>query len=299
MTELYFLVGPAGSGKSTWAQRLVENYLGIEWISSDRVRGEALGDENEQRDPHKVFEIVNSRALEHLKNGHSVIYDSTGLSSKNRINFLRMIKENQIKCKKFCICFFEPYEILCERQNLRERHVPFEVIKRQLKSFEVPCYGEGWDEIFRISNFHNENKLISIVTENRYTPHDNPHHSSDIGEHMERANSYAITYYGPDVATLAYYHDIGKPFCKTFINSKGIPDEVAHYYGHENYGAYLIGLYYPSSKNLDWLTAANVVQWHMIPWRYGEKKKAVIFNRLGDTITNYILKVHECDKAGH
>lgn len=80
---------------------------------------------------------------------------------------------------------------------------------------------------------------------------------------------------------------------------EGVPDEVAHYYGHENYGAYLIGLCYPSSKNLDWLTVANVVPWYMVPWRCGEKKKAAISNRLGDTITNYILKVHECDKVGH
>lgn len=65
MQKFIMLVGPSGCGKSTWAKKFNENHDHQYVIhSSDAIRGELWGDENDQQNPAKVFEVLHQRVRE-------------------------------------------------------------------------------------------------------------------------------------------------------------------------------------------------------------------------------------------
>lgn len=288
---LYYLIGPSYSGKSTWANNLKEE-LNAEVVSSDAVRAELWGDENIQREPAKVFEVVHNRVKKFLSEGKNVILDSTGLQIKHRRQFLEFIK--RVDCEKIAVCFFVSYEELIARMALRERVVSEAVIRKQLLRFQMPHESEGWDGIYRVGVKSNGTVLEEIIHDAIELSHDNPYHKETVGNHCIAAANYAEKTFGDYTSIIcAQFHDVGKPFAKDFKNAKGEPSEVAHFYGHECYGAYLIGLYFPGG----WKTVANVVQWHMAPHIYGEKKLKQLEKRLGPELWDLVMKIHECDKA--
>ena len=79
--KFYMLVGISGSGKSFVAEqvkRIYKNHLvNIEVHSSDAIRKELWGDENDQQNPQKVFQILHKRVKNALSEGKDVIYDAT------------------------------------------------------------------------------------------------------------------------------------------------------------------------------------------------------------------------------
>ena len=102
------IVGHNGSGKSTLAKMLKEGNDNIVIVSSDAVRAELLGDENDQSRNGEVFNEVHKRIISSLKEGKDVIYDATNLSYKRRINFLKTI--SHLNVYKKCIVVLASYE---------------------------------------------------------------------------------------------------------------------------------------------------------------------------------------------
>ena len=244
MSKFIMLVGVAGSGKSTVGARIAEKENAL-IFSSDVIRGEIYGDENCQRDPVRVFNILHQRVHKALKEGRNVIYDATNLSCKRRMNFLKFIAN--INCQKRCVVVVTTPEDIEKRMEKRERKVPMEVVHKQLCQFQCPNYYEGWDLIDVHYNSipkscHNSYRKLWCECN---IPHDNPHHSLSIMEHMNKAADVAedLAWKGDDFSLVherwvARIHDIGKPRCKVFADRNGNPTEFAHYYGHQNYSAY-------------------------------------------------------------
>ena len=79
------------------------------------------------------------------KDGKKVIYDATNLNWKRRKAFLQEL--NNIDCWKVCNVIATPIEICIKQNELRDRQVPFEVIDRMYRNFDIPYYNEGWDRI--------------------------------------------------------------------------------------------------------------------------------------------------------
>ena len=147
MPDLIYMVGVAGSGKSTVAMRIASQMKEeVVLLSSDTIRGEIYGDENCQRDPGRVFDIMHQRTVAALSQGISVVYDATNLSYKRRMNFLKSIAH--IDCRKECVVVITTPEDIEERMKFRERKVPMEVVHKQLCQFQCPNYYEGWDSIW-------------------------------------------------------------------------------------------------------------------------------------------------------
>lgn len=295
---LYYLIGPSYSGKSTWAQERADSLKAVV-VSSDAIRAKLWGDESIQREPEKVFNEMRRNTEYHLSQGTNVIYDATNLKVGHRINFLDQIKKIK-DIKKVAILFTPELSVLLDRQKHRSRFVSEEVIKKQIRSFDPPYYGEGWDSILCMDFPENKN-LEDFFQENYDEPHDNPHHSLSIGEHMETCWRIAnhITegkLVHPALFFAARYHDIGKFFTKTFTNMKGETTEIAHYYDHENVGAYFILNYYTGPNRL---MVAALVRYHMAPYHYGEKKLKQLKRILGEQMYSLLLTLHECDKAAH
>ena len=101
-----------------------------------------------------------------------------------------------------------------------------------------------------------------------------------------------------------YLHDCGKPFTKTFINLKGEKTEIAHYYNHNNSGAY-DSLFFRYPDSVDRLDVSVLINLHMMPYfwekdkEHGEKTRQKYQKLWGNELYNNVMKLHEADKNAH
>ena len=294
------IVGLVGSGKSTYAKQLAEEANAI-ICSSDAIREELCGDENSQDNNDEVFKILHSRIKENLKNGKNVIYDATNINSKRRRAFLSEIKN--IPCVKKCVIMATPFEMCCIQNESRDRVVPYEVIERMYKNWNTPYWFEGWDEI-EIKKQDNISERYAMYWLKNYWNYeqDNPHHSLTLGQHC-RYVGHALN--GNRTLMFAgYLHDCGKPFTKSFINSKGEETDVAHYYQHHCVGAY-DSLFFRYPDGVDRLDVSVLINLHMMPYfwekdkEHGEKTRQKYQKLWGDKLYSNVIKLHEADKKAH
>ncbi len=225
MSRFYMMIGISGSGKTTYAHSLSQNAV---VLSSDEIRKELYGKEEEQGDPAKVFELMFNRTMAALRAGKDVIYDATNVVRKRRVALLQKLPKETFKV---AVVVATPIQECLDRNKERERRVPRDVIMKQLRSFEVPLESEGFNHITVVlSGTENDEFYLRIC--NRMS-HDNPHHKRSVGEHIQAmvkaAKDMDYTMY-----KLCKYHDIGKALTKT-IDENGI----GHFYGHENVSAYI------------------------------------------------------------
>lgn len=299
MGNFILIMGLSGSGKSYWANNVAEDE-GMVILSSDALRKEYYGDERIQDNPAFIFEQMRIRTLQALRDGKNVTYDATNLSSKRRKALLEQLPKDAYK---ICHCIITPLEKCIENDSKRERHVSERVIMRQLEQFEVPWFDEGWDMIFVIKPFGDAPLKVNLDVR-----HDCPkyHKKDTINNHIARViQAVALK---PNVGKedrdvlleVARFHDIGKPYTKTFYDKKGKLGENAHYYNHENVGAYLYmvsrveGSRYEDRENMyNDLFLAWLINNHMIIWNNQKK-----YNSFNEHIKHLLKIFNECDKEG-
>lgn len=267
---LEMFIGIPGCGKSTHARKMMEKDSSIVIVSSDAIRKELYGSEEDQSHNQEVFNEVFKRTRAALVNDLHVIVDATNLSRKRRIAFLKQFNS----CEKRATVFAIPFEVCCERNNSRERTVPQYAMDRMYRSFEPPHWAEGFDSI-DIIRWGSDNTIIEdVLAENIKCEHDNPHHSLSCGHHCIAAEEAARTIceneYWDSVTTYlitkaARYHDVSKYKCKVFHNMKGEPTDIAHYYNHENVSAYDYMAYEAGMEpEYDTIVIANLIANHMV-----------------------------------
>ena len=287
--SLILLVGIPGSGKTTYAETYNRVRPNIH-LSSDLIRKELWGNEATQGDNNEVFSLMQSRAIEALNNGKTVVYDATNITRKDRSYIISL-------CPKFvkieCHIIWAPIETCIERDAARERTVGKEVINRMLKRFQAPWYDEGIDKIVTIWNTNegfNQEAYVNNLIDATDIPHDNPHHTLNIKEHCNEAYRYAIKNSFPSYMLMAAkYHDIGKPYVKAFIDSKGNPSEHAHYYQHQCVSTWM---YYGIDK---WnFFTAWLISTHMDPYL-----NTKYYNKLPTYLKHKVDLLHEADLAAH
>lgn len=307
MANFIMMVGISGSGKSSYAQEIPYT----EVVSSDAVRAELYGDESIQGDPRKVFNIVHSRVKALLREDKNVVYDATNLNAKRRAAFLRSLKNEGIKCRKWCYVVMTPWQICVARrsQGMGVRETPPDVVARQVRQFQLPQYGEGWDKIELMRGFgHLDNVDIYepayIMEMFCKVSHDNHHHTLSIYDHCATA---AKLIEGSAESQLLYdvgfYHDIGKFFTKRFANVKGELAEEAHYYGHDNVGAYILAtwaaMYKKEWRKNYWYLIACCANYHMT-YRFMKEEKRAEFEKKADpTFINALKKLVVADGLAH
>lgn len=100
MVNVYMMVGVPASGKTTKAKQLALDHNAIV-ISSDEIRGMLYGNESDQTDPNKVFNILFKKAKEEIFKGNNVIIDATNTKRKNRVNIFEKLRSDN--------CLFTAY----------------------------------------------------------------------------------------------------------------------------------------------------------------------------------------------
>lgn len=175
MGKLILPVGVPGSGKSTAGQKNQNALV----LSSDAIRGELFGDEAIQYDEDlarkmilergialdgmteeeirqkkqdlchmRVFEILNERVHQALKEGKDVIYDATNLRRSLREHVLDEFRGEYDSAEAW---FFDlPVRIAIRRNDQRDRKVPRRVIRQMHRGLQRPSEDEGFDRIVTI-----------------------------------------------------------------------------------------------------------------------------------------------------
>ena len=307
MATVYVMIGLPASGKGHFANIIAnENFAFI--CEADAVRKELYGDASVQGDPKVVFDTLHAKMLYYLRDDLDVVFDATNISYKKRMEFLRQVPAGIMKVAVMVYC---PVGECMDNQRERERQVPHDVIVRMWKNFDVPFYGEGWDEIRYINN--NRNSVYKPVAENLWKDmmvfqQDNPHHAFTLGEHCnEVVDSLDVeeSSYNAAVLTVsAKWHDNGKLWTKVFHNMKGEVTDIAHFYNHENVGAYeIVGML----LNADGITnpayfitdVSTVVRFHMRPYMIPTEKARKKFHTLvGDKVYTWVITLNEADREG-
>lgn len=293
------LIGLPGCGKSYYADGYRRN-PNVKVFSSDDIREEVYGDASVQDAPNKIFDIMKQRTLEALDAGYDVVYDATNVIRKYRTELLKSLPEYVYKIATVC---WAPLEVCIERDASRERTVGKSVIDKMLRRWETPYYDEGWDAIyFHNTAIWNPSEYRKKFLDEMDIPQDNPHHTLSVLNHCTKAcdifdrvfvttKGFQPPYYVRDAVT---FHDIGKPYCKTFVNKKGETTEVAHFYDHEHVGAYFVLGMFSGLSESKTIFASWLVCNHMSPF-INQK----YYNSLPSYLKEWITLLHEADKLAH
>ncbi|MCP2036252.1 putative kinase [Planomicrobium sp. HSC-17F08] len=152
MARMKVLIGLPGSGKSTYATKVIE--IEQEWIhlSSDQIAREKFVME-EAIDHRVVFEDLYQQTAAALAAGHDVIYDATNLASARRKSLLNRLQK--LDAETEAVLFLTPYEVLKQRNRMRndQERVPEAILERYIRALQFPRKDEKFDKISIISAF--------------------------------------------------------------------------------------------------------------------------------------------------
>lgn len=147
--SLVLLIGAAGSGKSTFAQR---HFRPTEIVSSDACRALVCDDEANQDVTPDAFQIVRLIVRKRLKYRRLTVVDATNVTVPARARLLSIAFQFDVPA--IAIVFQVAEDVCCERSAARvERTVSQEVIRDQILALEraVPeLKNEGFSQVLFI-----------------------------------------------------------------------------------------------------------------------------------------------------
>ena len=292
------LCGLPGSGKSHEAEVLAKEH-DAKICSSDKLRKELLGDVNDQRKNAQVFDILQQNIKWFLQHNRNVVFDATNINSARRRHFLKTALK-AVPCEKIAIIMATPYQQCLANNQLRERQVPEEVIKRMYMNWQTPYYHEGFDDIqivmWQLEDYVTPGKYLESVMNYEQN---NSHHTHTLGEHLIQT-ALPFMEENLELFLAGALHDCGKPFTQTFCNNKGEPTTDAHYYQHANVGAY-DSFFYTNQQTVDSLLISWLINNHMDPYQWDKtpklsKKRKILW---GDDLYKKLCLLHQADKNSH
>lgn len=332
-TRFMMLVGLPASGKSTFAKEVIEGRDDIVYLSSDEIRKEIYGDENIQDNPARIFKLMEGRTKQAFKDGKHVIYDATNVSRKRRRGLLQQLPKN---IHKTAVYFATDFNVVKNQNSSRERVVPQEVIDKMYKTLQVPIYSEGWDNIvFKYDDLTMDSDLPKqfsdavragvLLGREGYElmnfmasyfdeffdvldlPQDSKYHNFSVSRHIYYVYKHVLDNYKTEDDTekelmlwTALLHDVGKHFCKSFINRKGEETRYANFIGHEHVGSQ-IAVNFLKRMGFDEKfihTVCTLIQFHMYLLDENANREK-LKRQVGDELYNKLEFLRDADTLAH
>lgn len=316
------LIGLPGSGKSTLAKEISKKESAIV-ISSDDIREELFGDINSQENNDLIFKEMNSRSNTYLQKGQNVIYDATNINRRRRKHIINF----EIKAdEKIAYYLNNSIKNVKEQNEKRDRKVDHKVIERMYKNLHIPILNEGWSQvIYKVSETKSleqyknncEDIILNSVDhdtlfENLFgyihefkdiynLPHDSSYHSFSVSRHTYHVYKFIKDNYHKNDKILmlwaSLFHDLGKGFCKSFVNFKGEETKYANFIGHEQVSSQLAAWYLTLLNYEDHFVKniVSLVQFHMVPMNSSEKKLSELQKILGVDLFEKLIFLHQAD----
>jgi len=149
--SLVLLIGPSGSGKSSFGRK---HFLATEVISSDFCRGLVSDNENDQSATGDAFDLLHAILRKRLARGRLTVVDATNVQPEARKSLIELAHEFHVLP---CAIVFDLPEKLChERNALRpDRQFGQHVVRNQCQQLRRSMRGlerEGIRHIFKLSS---------------------------------------------------------------------------------------------------------------------------------------------------
>ncbi|HEU5368957.1 MAG TPA: AAA family ATPase [Ktedonobacterales bacterium] len=150
------LVGPAGSGKSTWAAR---HFLPTQIISSDACRGMIADDESDQTVSRDAFRLLYFILNERLRRGLVTVVDSTALQPSVRAELLKIAAQHGRPA--IAIVFALPTALNEQWNASRDRRVPYGALERHWKNLDLSQKHLPTESFQTVHTFHSPEELAA------------------------------------------------------------------------------------------------------------------------------------------
>src|SRR5438876_576503 len=148
---LVVLVGPTGSGKSTFARK---HFGAMEVLSSDFCRGLVSNDENSQDATGDAFDVLRFVAAKRLSRGLLTVIDATNVQSESRKPLVNLAHEHDVL--PVAIVLNLPEKLCHERNRARpDRDFGPHVIRQQHQQLRSRLRGlerEGFRHVYVLSS---------------------------------------------------------------------------------------------------------------------------------------------------
>ena len=144
------LVGPTGSGKSTWA---ASRYRPQEIVSSDALRAIVGSGEHDLDASNDAFAVLDQIVAARLRRGLTTVIDTLGLEPKRRLGYVGAAQAAGLPA---VAVLSDTDQAVCRSRNAaRDRRVPAAALEQQVRSMRSVVDGiadEGWDLVIRFGD---------------------------------------------------------------------------------------------------------------------------------------------------
>ena len=159
--SLVVLIGPSGSGKSSFARR---HFKPTEIISSDFCRGLVSDDENDQAATTDAFEVLHFIASKRLAARKLTVIDATSVQPEARKPLVALAREYH--CLPMAIVFNIGERVCRERNQSRpDRDFGGHVIRQQIQQMRRSFRGLDREGFRHISVFHSPEEVDEATIE--------------------------------------------------------------------------------------------------------------------------------------
>lgn len=144
MATLYVMIGPPGSGKTTWATEFRKNRLKMVYVSRDAIRLSIITDEEHYfSHEDEVYDKFVDTLVDSLSVGVDTIADATHLSGGARDKLINALEAKGMTKDRYDLIFVfmsTDTETCIARDDLREgrAHVTRSVIRRMALQCTLP-----------------------------------------------------------------------------------------------------------------------------------------------------------------